>query len=360
MSDETNTSDASAAMWMAGRARNLAHRGGLMLGVGSATFAIAFALLLWFTRTERTALLRVPLAIDTLSLARRVVSTSLQRARADSMLADVPVPRRAVARAPLVIARSPAADSVADSTAASGAVVPATASAPAALPDSLRLAVAELTLRLERAQNAPLASSWRALAADPLLQRDVRVRALADSLADAERERNEYDAVGGVDPIYLELSSRVTGYGRAIEQAAVAQRAALLRGLNGGGTVYASGPSAAELARRFAAESVSYAAAVAQRDQAQRLADSALAALARVRVEAQVRDLTHNAVWMHWPHHWPCSPPARRRRWASHCWSRWCSNCGHRDWPVSTRCCTTFRHRSFSVFGAMMRQRLLP
>jgi Mrp family chromosome partitioning ATPase len=50
------------------------------------------------------------------------------------------------------------------------------------------------------------------------------VRVLLDSLADIERERAAFGAVGGVDPVYLSLTSRATAIGRAIQGIADAKR----------------------------------------------------------------------------------------------------------------------------------------
>jgi hypothetical protein len=47
---------------------------------------------------------------------------------------------------------------------------------------------------------------------------------LLDSLADIERERNAFGAVGGVDPVYLSLTSRATAIGREIKGIADAKR----------------------------------------------------------------------------------------------------------------------------------------
>jgi hypothetical protein len=164
----------------------------------------------------------------------------------------------------------------------------------AQLPDVMRVAVAALMARLERAQNAPLAASWRALAADPMLQQDARVRALADSLSDAERARNEYDAVGGVDPIYLELSSRVTAYGRSIERAAVQLLASLTRtAVTGAPTAPVAapgGPGPEALERRFAEDSVRYASVTFRRARARQAAESVTTLLTARRMEALERD----------------------------------------------------------------------
>ena len=287
---------------MAGRARNLVHRSGVLASVGGVTFAVAFGLLLWFTRAERDALQRVPAPADTVDLARKAASMRRLQFRADSILADVSPPRRFTPRVVRVVdttARAMAVDSVAVDTSAAPPIAVAattgvtdTVSAPQAIPDSVRIAVAALSSRLQRAQNAPLAASWRSLSSDPLLQQDAHVRALADSLAEAERARNEYDAVGGVDPIYLELSSRVTAFGRAIERIALARIALLLQPAVAGEPLVTQrvGPSAEELARRFIADSARYVTARARRDAAALVADSVAAQLASIRNEALKRD----------------------------------------------------------------------
>ncbi len=289
---------------MASRARNLVHRSGVLGIVGGVTFAVAFGLLLWFTRVERAALQRVPAPADTVDLARQASSLRRQQFRADSALAESPPPRRVLAltRAPVRIDPSitfasadsniPDSVTVSATPGASSAAAVADVGLPVvAMPDSVRAAVSALTMRLQRAQNAPLATSWRALAADPLLQQDPRVRALADSLADAERARNEYDAVGGVDPVYLELSSRVTAFGRAIERIAQQRIASALRPYATGGQVAMRlGPSSPELARRFSADSARHEAARAKRDAAARRSDSVSQVLTTRRAEALARD----------------------------------------------------------------------
>lgn len=270
------------------------------------TFAVTFGLLLWFTRTERAALQRVPVTADTLDLARAAASMRRLQFRADSILADIAPPHRVVPR--VAIARDTTAVPVVVGGGITGtdtlvAVPPVLDVATAAtvdpastdsrVPDSVRVAAAALTARLQRAQNAPLAASWRALASDPLLQQDAQVRALADELASAERARNEYDVAGGVDPIYLELSSRVTSVGRAIERSALARLAAMLRPEEVVTASVDSQPvpmSAAELSRRFVAESARYVIAKSRRDDAARVADSVARRLATRRTEVLQRD----------------------------------------------------------------------
>jgi Mrp family chromosome partitioning ATPase len=90
--------------------------------------------------------------------------------------------------------------------------------------DSLNAELATLNRLIDRAENAPLPTSYRALAASPAVAADPRVRVLLDSLADIERERNAFGAVGGVDPVYLSLTSRATAIGRAIQGIADVKR----------------------------------------------------------------------------------------------------------------------------------------
>jgi Mrp family chromosome partitioning ATPase len=86
--------------------------------------------------------------------------------------------------------------------------------------------IATLSRLIDRAENAPLPSSYRALAQAPSLAADAAVRALLDSLLDIERERDAFGAVGGVDPVYVALTSRATAVGRSIQEIAEAKRAA--------------------------------------------------------------------------------------------------------------------------------------
>jgi hypothetical protein len=93
--------------------------------------------------------------------------------------------------------------------------------------DSLAAQVAQLGQLLTRADNAPLLGSYRALAEAPAMRGDARVRQLLDSLVEIERERESYNAVGGVDPVFVALTARANELGRAIEGMANARRSAL-------------------------------------------------------------------------------------------------------------------------------------
>jgi Mrp family chromosome partitioning ATPase len=93
--------------------------------------------------------------------------------------------------------------------------------------DTLQGAIARLTTLLERAEAAPLFASYRALGTAPELQGDARVRALLDSLSEIERQRDAFGATGGVDPLFVALTSRAGELGRALQQIGAARRAAL-------------------------------------------------------------------------------------------------------------------------------------
>ena len=93
--------------------------------------------------------------------------------------------------------------------------------------DSLAAQIAQLGQLLTRADNAPLLGSYRALAEAPAMRGDARVRQLLDSLVEIERERESYNAVGGVDPVFVALTARANELGRAIEGMATARRSAL-------------------------------------------------------------------------------------------------------------------------------------
>jgi hypothetical protein len=98
--------------------------------------------------------------------------------------------------------------------------------------DSLSADVALLTRLLARAENAPLLASYRALAEAPPVQSDPRVKQLLDSLVEIERERDSYNAVGGVDPVFVALTARANELGHSIEVLADARRVAIQRQLD--------------------------------------------------------------------------------------------------------------------------------
>ncbi len=196
----------SAYLWMAARARNSLRRVAVFGIVGGLVFIaalIAFVLVPRnASRKAQAVAARIEARTDTTPVAAtrnrhlaevRAVDSVLAAAR----LAAIPAP-------PIIIDTFPPAVK--------------------AQRESLNVELATLNRLITRAENAPLPTSYRALAASPAVAADPRVRVLLDSLASIERERNAFGAVGGVDPVYLALTSRATAIGRSIQGIADAKR----------------------------------------------------------------------------------------------------------------------------------------
>ncbi len=199
-------SGGSAYLWMAARARNALRRVVVFGVVGGVVFIAA---LIAFVVVPRNA------SRKALAVASRI------EARTDST--------PAVAARNRYLAEVTTTDSIL--SAARQAAIPVPAAVIDTFPpevraqrDSLNKDLATLNRLIDRAENAPLPTSYRALAASPAVAADPRVRVLLDSLADIERERNAFGAVGGVDPVYLSLTSRATAIGRSIQGIADAKR----------------------------------------------------------------------------------------------------------------------------------------
>jgi len=92
--------------------------------------------------------------------------------------------------------------------------------------DSLSTVVSTLNRLIDRADNAPLPASYRALGSASLMAGDPAVKNLLDSLAAIEQERDAFGAVGGVDPVFVALTSRATALGRQIQSIAESKRSA--------------------------------------------------------------------------------------------------------------------------------------
>lgn len=199
-------SGGSAYLWMAARARNALRRVVVFGVVGGIVFIGA---LIAFVVVPRSA-----------SRKAQAVASRIET-RSDS--------------APMVVARDRSlaevntADSIMNATRAAlapqpVAVIDTFPPAVRAQRDSLSAELATLNRLIDRAESAPLPTSYRALAASPTVAADPRVRLLLDSLTDIERERNNFGAVGSVDPVYLALTSRATAIGREIKGIADAKR----------------------------------------------------------------------------------------------------------------------------------------
>ena len=199
-------SGGSAYLWMAARARNALRR---VLVFGIVGGVVFIAALIAFVVVPRNAS-RKALAVAS-RIEARVDSTPAVAAR-ERYLAEVTTTDSVLNAARLAAMPVPTP------------VIDTFPPAVRAQRDSLNAELATLNRLIDRAENAPLPTSYRALAASPAVASDPRVRVLLDSLADIERERNAFGAVGGVDPVYLSLTSRATAIGRSIQGIADAKR----------------------------------------------------------------------------------------------------------------------------------------
>jgi Mrp family chromosome partitioning ATPase len=199
-------SGGSAYLWMAARARNALRRVVVFGIVGGVVFIAA---LIAFVLVPRNA-------------SRKALAVASQiQAKSDSS--------PAVAARDRFLVEVTAADSALDAARRAANPVPAPVidtfpPAVRAQRDSLGAQLATLNRLIDRAENAPLPTSYRALAASPEVAADPRVRILLDSLAGIERDRNAFGAVGTVDPVYLALTSRANAIGRSIQAVADAKR----------------------------------------------------------------------------------------------------------------------------------------
>jgi Mrp family chromosome partitioning ATPase len=199
-------SGGSAYLWMAARARNALRRVVVFGIVGGVVFIGALIAFVVVPRNASRKALAVAASIES-----RTDSGPTVAAR-DRYLAELT-----------------ATDSVLNATRRALIPVPAAVidtfpPAVRAQRDSLGAELTTLNRLIDRAENAPLPTSYRALAASPVVAADPRVRVLLDSLADIERDRNAFGAVGGVDPVYLSLTSRANAIGRQIQGIADAKR----------------------------------------------------------------------------------------------------------------------------------------
>jgi Mrp family chromosome partitioning ATPase len=203
---------ASVGTWLGRRARNAARRTALLGVAGGLVFVgMLVTLIVIPHRARRAAAAIMPRPSERPDTARL-------------MAADAAAAER-MERAEAALARSRAQ-----------AVRRAQPPAPDTLPtelrerrDTLEASIARLTTLLERAEAAPLFASYRALGSAPELQRDPRVPALLDSLSEIERQRDAFGATGGVDPLFVALTSRAGALGRSLQQIGAAHRAEMRR-----------------------------------------------------------------------------------------------------------------------------------
>lgn len=195
------------AVYVAARARNVVRHPWRVFAVGSTVFLLVLIALVFLPRaSRRLAERQIPppsARPDTAALAERARVAGERAAAVEGRIAAA---RRRLA----ALAAQAAADSIPPEQRVER--------------DSLVTAAAVLSRLIARAENAPLAASYRALAEAAPLRGSARVRALADSLSEVEREREAFET-GGADPIYVALTARANAIGRAILGVAVEERA---------------------------------------------------------------------------------------------------------------------------------------
>ncbi|HEY0241188.1 MAG TPA: hypothetical protein VGC52_00860 [Gemmatimonadaceae bacterium] len=192
--------------WTQSRSRNASRRFAVMGIVGGLVFIASLIAFVLVPRQATRAAVRVSATIEERPDSNRTVAVrnraAAQIAAADSMLNAA---RRIAAPPPAAVIDTFPPEAIAQRQA-------------------LAAEVATLSRLIDRADNAPLPASYRALATAPSLADDPVVRALLDSLLDIERERDAFGTVGGVDPVYVALTSRATAVGRSIQSIAEAKR----------------------------------------------------------------------------------------------------------------------------------------
>ena len=252
------------AAWIAGRTRNTLRHPVRLAAMCGTVFVGALVLLVLAPRDARRASREIaPLSTrwrDTVPLLRALESATRRLAIADSALSA----RRALADRPVY---APPRDMLSASASAKR--------------DSLIATSAELTRLLDRVENSPLPPSYRALGESRTLRDDARVRALLDSLADVERERDDFGAGGGVDPIFVALTARATAIGRSIQGLAELRRNSVRDSLALFRQPVVSTPVVVTVDTMGPAQ---------RRDSAQVVRDSATAALVAARHENVVTD----------------------------------------------------------------------
>lgn len=193
--------------WMTARAKNASRRYAVMGIIGGLVFIAALIAFVLVPRQATRAAVRVSATLEERPDSNRTVTlrnrAAAQIATADSLLT---LARRTVPPAPTPVADTSPPEVVAQR-------------------DALAQEVATLNRLIERADNAPLPSSYRVLAMIPSIASDAAVQALLDSLTEIERERDAFGTVGGVDPVYVALTSRATAVGRSIQAIAEERRA---------------------------------------------------------------------------------------------------------------------------------------
>lgn len=263
---------------MTARARNALRRPVFIGAVSVLTFVASLvALIVVPQQAKRAANAIRPAAAarpDTLPTV-----TSLRTAEREVAAADSAIVATRTQLTQLIAATAAAA--AADTTAGGVAISAGVRSQR----DSLTAQIDRLDSLLARADNAPLLGSYRALAEAPAMRAEPQVKQLLDSLTEIERERESYNAVGGVDPVFVALTARANELGRNIQALGVARRGLMQREL---ATLSPPSPTATALASRPLPDTMQ---AIFRRDTARTVATEVANRLARERAELQALDI---------------------------------------------------------------------
>jgi cellulose biosynthesis protein BcsQ len=194
-------------VWLANRARNALGRPAFIIAISIGTFVTAAASIAIGAATRDEVMITAAPRPDTLTLLAAEATGRMRIAEADSAIG--------VARA--------RADSLRQ--------LPPTALIDQARRDSLVNRVQLLEQLMARADQAPLPPQYRALAAAAELRADPRVQPLVDTLTQIEQDREALSSAGGVDPVFVALTTRVNELGRALQAIAVERRNLMLADL---------------------------------------------------------------------------------------------------------------------------------
>ena len=264
----------AAYWWMSARSKNASRRLAVMGIVGGLVFIAALMAFVLVPRQATRSAVQVSAILEERPDSGRVVAdrnrAAARIAAADSALA---LARQVIAQAPVAVIDTFPPEAIARRQA-------------------IQRDMTTLNRLIERANNAPLPASYRALATSAPLANDPQVQPLLDQLTEIERERDAFGAVGGVDPVYVALTSRATSIGRSIQAVAETRRAALRQEL---ATLRPPPPPPPPRVR------VDTARYLAQKADAQRVYAGAVANLAQIKAtndridteKARARDLAN-------------------------------------------------------------------
>jgi Mrp family chromosome partitioning ATPase len=252
------------SVWLTARARNAVNRPVFIGAVSASAFVAALvALVLAPQQAHRVAPVSQLVARpDTLAFAAALNQARTRMAGAESSLALVRLrPHTAV---------SQEADTLGPRLSARR--------------DSLSNILSELDGLMTRAEGAPVAASYRALAESPQLSSNPHAKALLDSLRDVEKDREAFGTSEAADPVYMALSARSGEIGRSIQAVAQERRDALRQQI----AKLISPTPRAVVAQAPVADTSSW---IAERDSARSMVSQASNALTTARNKAREFDI---------------------------------------------------------------------